>query len=401
MVLHNNSGQASTIAGIPVPKVHAWNNSAEDNAVGAEYIIMEKANGVLLSSQWATMSTDQKRELIQSIIDFERSLIAHSFDMIGSIYYENDLANSKDGCSWKMDEVRSSLIKDHLGNTMIDYVHSMASREEDCSKHLSRFPRPEGSFGAPGSYQPTAQAKLDVISDFRKIASFIVPKDATVTKPVLWHTDFHADNIFVDPNNPSKIFAVIDWQSVHVAPLCQQVITPAFLNFNWPKPDEGLCLPSLPDNFQTLSAEEKAKAKVLRTQQLLYKLYEIQSGRQNKDVFRALQYPNVLGSQIISLVSQVLNDGETIIKGQLFQLVEQWRTTVGADGTPCLITFTDDDIVQQNLDQEKWEEGVQLMEDVLEALGGAENGWQGWRREKHGAGHGRFKVKILTLNMIG
>lgn len=98
MVLHNNSGQASTIAGIPVPKVHAWNNSAEDNAVGAEYIIMEKANGVLLSSQWATMSTDQKRELIQSIIDFERSLIAHSFDMIGSIYYENDLANSKDGC---------------------------------------------------------------------------------------------------------------------------------------------------------------------------------------------------------------------------------------------------------------------------------------------------------------
>ncbi|CDM31462.1 Protein kinase-like domain [Penicillium roqueforti FM164] len=410
MVLHNNSGQASTIAGIPVPKVHAWNNSAEDNAVGAEYIIMEKANGVLLSSQWATMSTDQKRELIQSIIDFERSLIAHSFDMIGSIYYENDLANSKDGClstsfprfaigpiaDRRFLEDGRSAIESYKGpwNTMIDYVHSMASREEDCSKHLSRFPRPEGIFGAPGSYQPTAQAKLDVISDFRKIASFIVPKDATVTKPVLWHTDFHADNIFVDPNNPSKIFAVIDWQSVHVAPLCQQVITPAFLNFNWPKPDEGLCLPSLPDNFQTLSAEEKAKAKVLRTQQLLYKLYEIQSGRQNKDVFRALQYPNVLGSQIISLVSQVLNDGETIIKGQLFQLVEQWRTTVGADGTPCLITFTDDDIVQQNLDQEKWEEGVQLMEDVLEALGGAENGWQGW------VSHDEYAQAKVKLEMV-
>lgn len=29
------------------------------------------------------------------------------------------------------------------------------------------------------------------------------------------------------------------------------------------------------------------------------------------------------------------------------------------------------------LDQQRWEEGVQLMEDVLEAVGGAENGWQG------------------------
>ncbi|CAI7655958.1 unnamed protein product [Penicillium glandicola] len=293
-------------------------------------------------------------------------------------------------------EDERSVIESYKGpwNTMLDYVYAMASREQECIKHLSRFPRPEGIFGAPGSYQPTAQAKLDIISDFRKIASFILPRDAAVTKSVLWHTDLHADNIIVDPNNPSKILAVIDWQSVHVAPLCQQVITPAFLDFNGVKPDEGLAFPSLPDNFQTLSAEEKAKAEDLQTQQLLYKLYEIQSGRQNKDVFKAFRYSNTLGYKIISLISQVLNDGETIIKGQSIQLVQQWSATVGTDGTPCLITITNDDIRQQEIDQQKCEEGVQLMEDVLEALGGAESGWQGW------VSHEEYVQMKVNLEMV-
>ena len=203
----------------------------------------------------------------------------------------------------------------------------------------------------------------------------------------------------MDPKNPFKILAVIDWQSVHVASLCQQVITPAFLDFNGPKPDEGLRFPSLPDNIQTLSVEEKAKAKGLQTQQLLYKLYEIQSGRQNKDVFKALQNSHILGCQIISLISQVF-DGETIIKGQLIQLVQQWGATIGADGTPCPITITDDDIVQQKIDQQKWEEGVQLMEDVPEALGGAENGWQGWVSHKEYA-QAKVKLEIVKEQFLG
>ncbi|KXG52884.1 Aminoglycoside phosphotransferase [Penicillium griseofulvum] len=323
---------ARTIASIPVPKVHAWNNTA-DNTVGAEYIIMEKSDGVVLSSQWATMSTDQKHELIQSIITFERSLVAHSFDRIGSIYYENDLVDSEDSYS------PTAFPKFVIGPTTD-----------------RRFL--EDGRRAIKSDKGPSDAKLDVISDFRNVASFILPKDATVTKPVLWHTDLHADNIFVDPNNPSKILAILDWQSAHVAPLCQQVITPAFLDFNGPKPDEGLSFPSLPENFQTLSAEEKAKAEGLQTQQLLYKLYEIQSGRQNKDVFNALQYANTLGCQIIALISQVFNDGETLIKGQLIQLVQQWSATVGKDGTPCPITITEDDIMQQEVDQQKWEAGV-------------------------------------------
>jgi hypothetical protein len=213
---------------------------------------------------------------------------------------------------------------------------------------------------------------------FEKVASFLLPRDKAVEIPVLWHTDLHPDNIFVDPDNPSKVVSIIDWQSVHIAPLFQQAATPAFLDFEGPKPDEGVSGPSLPENFEVLSAVEQAQAKTLQTQQSLYKLYEIQSARQNKEDFKALQYSSSLGSQIISLVSQAFNDGEPIIRGQLIQLAQEWDRIVGKDQQTCPLSVTPDDIREQEHDLQKWEEGVQLMEDVLDSLGGVENGWQGW-----------------------
>ena len=107
-------------------------------------------------------------------------------------------------------------------------------------------------------------------------------------------------------------------------------------------------------------------------------MYEIQSGRENMPVFKALQRSETLGSQIISLISQVFNDGEPIIRGQLIQLVQEWDKVVGPDGPPCPLKVPAADIAAQEADQQQWEEGVQMMEDVLEALGGAPNGWDGW-----------------------
>ncbi|GES58629.1 phosphotransferase enzyme family protein [Aspergillus terreus] len=302
------------IVRIPMPKVVAW-NSCLANAVGAEYIIMEKADGVLLSSEWATMSTAQKHQLIQTIIAFERAFLSHPFAHIGSLYSE----------------------------------------------------RPH----AVGQFSPT------------RYPGFVV---GPTTDRRFWgdgRKDIQSDkgpwaSTLDHPDNPSKVLSIIGWQSVHIAPLFQQAATPAFLDFEGPKPDEGVSAPSLPENFEVLSAAEQAQAKTLRTQQSLYKLYEIQSARQNKKVFKALQYTGSLGSQIISLVFQVFNDGEPIIRGQLIQLAQEWDRIVGNDRQTCPLSVTPDDIREREHDLQKWEEGVQLMEDVLDSLGGVENGWQGW-----------------------
>lgn len=233
------------------------------------------------------------------------------------------------------------------GSTASEYVLASARRERECIQRSAKFPRPEGIFGGPRSYEPTADAKLAVLDNFEKVAPYLLPKDTSVNIPVLWHSDLHHDNIFVDSADPSKVLSIIDWQSVYIAPLFQQATTPAFLDFDGPKQTEGLSVPSLPNNFGELSLVEKERAKTLLAQQSLYKLYEIQSARQNPPVFKALRNASTLGSQIISLVSQVFNDGESIVNGQLIQVAREWDQIVGKDGPSCPLTATPAEIAAQ------------------------------------------------------
>lgn len=163
-----------------------------------------------------------------------------------------------------------------VGSFATEYIGALAQRERACIKQLKRFPRPQGIFGGPGVYHPTAEAKLQVLEDFENVAPYLLPKDSSIHVPVLWHTDLHRENIFVDPENPSKVLSIIDWQAVHTAPLFQQVHTPDFLDFEGPKPPEGLeSPPSLSPDFEELQPEEQKQARLLLSKQSLYKMYEI------------------------------------------------------------------------------------------------------------------------------
>jgi hypothetical protein len=86
-----NALQARTVAGLPIPKAYAWSPDAATNPVGAEYIIMEKAKGSLLSSKWPSMSKKEKIGLMQNVVFLEKSLTSHPFQHIGSVYYESDM----------------------------------------------------------------------------------------------------------------------------------------------------------------------------------------------------------------------------------------------------------------------------------------------------------------------
>ncbi|KAK2825770.1 hypothetical protein FQN49_007382 [Arthroderma sp. PD_2] len=404
---------ARNLVGVPLPKVYAWNPHTAGNSVGAEYIIMEKANGVLLSSKWPLMNKKQKVKLIKNVVSLEKSVLARQFEHIGSIYYESDLDSVSHNQNFFntpykgfvvgptterkfLQDGRRDISTDKgPWNNVHGYILASSKRERKCIKQSLTFPRPEGIFGGPGGYKPTAKAKLEVLDDFEKVALHLLPKDTSVHIPVLWHGDLHDNNIFVDPDDPSKILSIIDWQAIHIAPLFQQARVPGFLEFEGPRPPSGLTtLPSLPDNFEDLSPAEKREAEELKSEQTLYKLYEVQSGRENMPVFKALQHTETLGSQIISLISQVFNDGEPIIRGQLIQLSREWEKVVGPNGPPCPLKFTAADITTQEADQQKWEEGVQMMETVLDALGGAENGWQGW------SSHEDYEVLTRKMTMV-
>lgn len=52
-----------------------------------------------------------------------------------------------------------------------------------------------------------------------KVAPFLPRKDTELSKTVLFHPDLHADNIFVNPDRPTEILSIIDWQAVNLSPL--------------------------------------------------------------------------------------------------------------------------------------------------------------------------------------
>lgn len=169
---------------------------------------------------------------------------------------------------------------------------------------------------------------------------------------------------------------------MHIAPLFLQVRRPAFLDFDGPIP-ERLSPPSLPDNFDDLSLEEQMRAKKLRDEQAMYVLYEIELLQQCRAAGSALHgRDDTLVARVTGLVGSVFTDGEPIVLGYLMQVVDRWKELVGEDATgkplvPCLVYFTEEDRMKQREDQAKWQEGVELMDDVVRSLG-FYGGWDGF-----------------------
>ncbi|KAF4213433.1 hypothetical protein CNMCM5878_010474 [Aspergillus fumigatiaffinis] len=70
---------------ICVPEVLAWSSSAT-NPVGAEYIIMEKIQGVPLTGRWDTMNTLERYKMIDRIVEMEKELVGLQFPASGSLF---------------------------------------------------------------------------------------------------------------------------------------------------------------------------------------------------------------------------------------------------------------------------------------------------------------------------
>lgn len=84
----------------PVPKVYAWSSRAQDNVVGAEYIIMEKLPGIQLSILWADMGIEDRLTIAKAIARYQKAWMSVSFNQFGSLYYPEDLDGSTQSLSY-------------------------------------------------------------------------------------------------------------------------------------------------------------------------------------------------------------------------------------------------------------------------------------------------------------
>ncbi|RHZ51896.1 hypothetical protein CDV55_102552 [Aspergillus turcosus] len=340
------------------PKVYTWCAKADETPVGAEYIVMEKSPGIKLShrrtlSQHTVVYTMRRTRMV---ISYNRK------------YFDDGRATLPlDRGPW---------------DSVEQYVLANARREKQSIINLPPSRRLQGLFNGPGQYQPSRKTKLRALDCYMKVARHLLPKITETHRPVLWHPDLHGDNIFVDPDNPTKITGIIDWQAAHIAPLFLQVRRPGLLDFDGPIP-ERMKPPKLPENFDQLSPDEKAGAKKLHAAQAMHVLYEIKLLQQCKEAGQALRGRETLVGRLAGLVGSIFDDGEPIVLGLLMQAVDRWTEIVGQDPdeyrprVPCPIHFTNAERAQQRADQTKWEEGVKIMDEIVRAIG-AYSGWDGF-----------------------
>ncbi|KAL8687453.1 MAG: hypothetical protein Q9218_006377 [Villophora microphyllina] len=407
-----DNAQARNILGLPVPKVHAWDPNASTNTVGAEYIIMEKAPGVNLRKIWPDLERAQRLQILESMIQFQKAFTSSTFGAIGSLYYAEQLgagissiAVEKQG--QKPLESTQSFV---LGPTtdfrflvderykmdcdwgpwscVEDYLEGIGTRELKYVESLTRFPQAGvGIFGGPGWLEPTKADKLTALQDYIKVSRYLAPRYSPATVPVLWHSDLHLSNIYVNPDEPTRITCIIDWQSTHVAPLFYQVETPEFLDFQGPKYPRGLDMEvdveffGIPSNISELLEDEQNKirkeALVLSKKRSLYKMYELYCLCDNYDAYEAFRFQETTQGALIFGASRVAYHSEIPMRKWLMRLEEGWNTIPGYDKIPCPVHYSKQEREAHAEVYEYWGYCIGMMEDILKRLGGQPDYWDG------------------------
>jgi hypothetical protein len=87
--------QARNVLGTPVPKVFGWSSKAQENPVGAEYILMEKVPGIELERVWPSMKIGDRLTLVKAIVGFQKAWTSVSFKKFGGLYYAKDLETNR------------------------------------------------------------------------------------------------------------------------------------------------------------------------------------------------------------------------------------------------------------------------------------------------------------------
>ncbi|EME42803.1 hypothetical protein DOTSEDRAFT_72312 [Dothistroma septosporum NZE10] len=391
---------ARNVLGLPVPQVYAWSSSAE-NPVGAEYVLMAKCPGIELHKLWDTITDRQKAAIIHKLVSYEAMFASSTLPKYGSIYYARDLKCTKkdEGVLLPLGQSmhrpgfvigpttdRNFFDHGRAGattnrgpwSTVEEYNLAIAEREIACLQRSSKYPDPQGFYNGPGQYQQDLNTKLQTLRNYEKVAQYLKPTDPTLSKPALWHTDLHWDNIFVDENDPTEITAIIDWQAVHIAPLFAHARHPTFLEFDGEVPDTfDADAITLPENFETLDGSQQQAAKKLRNAQILWKLYEVELVCQCEDVRRAIRFGKGLLGRLPSLAGNIFSDGELLVQDLLMSLQQEWKQVVDDPTTiPCPLSFTDEDKRAHEKQFVLWTQSIELMTDFLTSIGGY-RGWDG------------------------
>ena len=407
-----------------MPRVLSW-SSDSSNAVGAEYIIMEKAAGVPLFQRWGGMSEFEKLQLIKNLTKIEAQLSTIRFPAYGGLYLRTDASLPTETLDAEIDPSQSFEIgpscdrafdiDNTLGcergpctsPTLLDTSYAELCTGSSVSSYGTSIVQREllriskgGQKNQPSFYQGTIDEQtqlLEVTADLMKLLdSNKLLREAC--QPTLWHTDLHMGNIFVAPHECSTIVSLIDFQSTSVLPAFLQAQWPIFLrppqNYDYVK---GIFHPTLPKDFDQLDEEGKRLALREWSQVKLAKAYEVSTLLENKAAHNALNVPRVF-RELFTRCGEVSEMDIIPLRACLIEIFQSWSSL----GFPnqCPYSFSQEEIdthERQFAEYQAWHEVRALAEECLDTDA---EGWIAPQLDIHEKRRQNQELKALYIEKV-
>ncbi|PLB44146.1 hypothetical protein P170DRAFT_513400 [Aspergillus steynii IBT 23096] len=357
--------------GLPVPKVLGYSPD-RTNAVGTEYLLLEKLQGSPLSDQWFTMDNKARVKIMKQIVDLERRFMTIEFPASGSLYYRRDLnaqavtpVNTTDEAPGPDDLVVGPIalqawwygeraLLDTDRGPWKDFTlcfGAPAKREiEFCNRygkprfHYERYLRQIYSFE-----KQLPEHHVNLLFGYLKLSPYLTPPpDHPFSRPTLRHPDLSPNNILV--NDSHEITGLIDWQHAAILPLCLCAGIPTHFQ-NWGDPASatlGKPEVELPDNFDQLDEREQACVRETIRKRLVHFFYAALTMRQVPDHFDVLTDENAtLRIKLFNCAGAPWEGNSLGLQYALVQAHKNWPmgdATGSAASTECPVQFSEEEI---------------------------------------------------------
>ncbi|KAF5336381.1 hypothetical protein D9611_006553 [Ephemerocybe angulata] len=357
-----------------VPRILSSSSRAAETAVGAEFIIMDVADGIELDTVWQKMSMNQKIDLVLQWVRFEAKVTgAFSGGGYGSLYYRKDVPAHL---------ARDVFLND--GKKDDEFVLGPSTRPhaygfwEDQYGHPADIVLDRGPWGdAPtptkftAPWDPPAHLRIPedhiaLLDTYDKVAKYFIPDaDERYIRPCMTLLDSNPCNIFLsreafERDGTVEISAVIDWQHTAVLPLYVTALFPRFITDAERPP------------VQELEALEKEQAYLRKA---YYEFYH--DANIDRVWASALSFPDkwTMDQLLPIAAQQCWHGGYPRLKRELIYAVKEWKT-VADTAEECPISFSEQDSMAQAKDDV---EASVAAEEILEGLemriGVQRDGW--------------------------
>jgi hypothetical protein len=177
--------------------------------------------------------------------------------------------------------------------------------------------------------------QMSSLSDYLSIAPCLVPDEERLNRPTIRHPDLSPNNIFISESG--DITAIIDWQHCVVLPLFLQAKLPHHFQNYGDEKSENFQPPKLPENFETMTGDEKERETETYRRRQLHFFYLGFTSRNNPLHFDVISSSSlVLRNRLYESAGRPWEGDNVSLKADLIRCIARWADVSSRGSPDCL-----------------------------------------------------------------